>query len=190
MSTVADWLGNVRIGVVGLGYVGLPLAVELGKRFPVTGFDTNLERIAALQRGDDATLEVSPGEISAADRLVFSSSTEDLAACNVYIVTVPTPIDTHNRPDLGPLLKASETVGAVLAEGDTVIYESTVYPGCTEEECVPVLEARSGLRFHDQFAVGYPRPALPASGLLSTKSATRRGLCAGSPRKHRATGRR
>ena len=155
MSDVTDWLSRVRIGVIGLGYVGLPLAVELGKRFPVVGFDTNPARIEALRGGHDVTLEIEPEELIAARQLSFSSEAADLAPCNVYIVTVPTPIDPHNRPDLIPLLRASETVGSVLTKGDTVIYESTVYPGCTEGDCVPVLEAKSGLRLGEDFAVGY-----------------------------------
>ena len=155
MSDATDWLSRVRIGVIGLGYVGLPLAVELGKRFPVIGFDTNRVRIASLQNGNDVTLEIEPDELVAARHLTFSTQTADLEPCNVYIVTVPTPIDAHKRPDLGPLLRASETVGSVLAPGDTVIYESTVYPGCTEEDCVPVLEERSGLKLEEHFSVGY-----------------------------------
>ncbi len=155
MSDTGDWLNRVRIGIIGLGYVGLPLAVELGKRFPVIGFDTNAVRIAALRRGEDATLEIEPDELVAARQLTFSDDRTDLQSCNVYIVTVPTPIDAHKRPDLGPLLSASKTVGMVLERGDTVIYESTVYPGCTEQDCVPVLERASGLRFGADFAVGY-----------------------------------
>ena len=155
MSDTGDWLNRVRIGIIGLGYVGLPLAVELGKRFPVIGFDTNAVRIAALRRGEDATLEIEPEELVAARQLTFSDDRTDLQSCNVYIVTVPTPIDAHKRPDLGPLLSASKTVGMVLERGDTVIYESTVYPGCTEQDCVPVLERASGLRFDADFAVGY-----------------------------------
>ena len=155
MNDETDWLSSVRIGVIGLGYVGLPLAVELGKRFPVIGFDTNPVRIAALRNRRDVTLEIEPDEFVAAEHLTFSDESADLAACNVYIVTVPTPIDAHKRPDLGALLGASATVGSVLAPGDTVIYESTVYPGCTEQDCVPVLERQSGLRFGQDFTVGY-----------------------------------
>ena len=155
MSEVTDWLSRVRVGVVGLGYVGLPLAVELSRRFPVTGFDTSRTRIAALRSGDDETQEIARSELVAADQLTFTTEPEDLRRCNVYVVTVPTPIDAHKRPDLGPLLSASKTVGAVLAQGDIVIYESTVYPGCTEEDCVPVLEKRSGLKLGEHFAVGY-----------------------------------
>jgi UDP-N-acetyl-D-galactosamine dehydrogenase len=152
---MTDWPGSARIAVIGLGYVGLPLAVEFGKQFPVTGFDIKPARIAELREGRDATLEVDPEELATASRLAFTSEVEDLRGCNTYIVTVPTPIDTHKRPDLGPLLAASRTVGEVLGPGDLVIYESTVYPGATEEDCVPVLEAASGLVFNRDFACGY-----------------------------------
>jgi len=155
MDTVSNWLGKVRIGVIGLGYVGLPLAVEFGKAFPVTGFDIKPSRIAALRDGLDETLETTPEELAEAVHLAFSSDAADLARCNVFIVTVPTPLDRHKCPDLGPLLAASRTVGSVLKPGDTVIYESTVYPGCTEEDCVPVLEQVSGLTFNRDFTVGY-----------------------------------
>jgi UDP-N-acetyl-D-galactosamine dehydrogenase len=151
----ADWLGTVRIGVIGLGYVGLPLAVELGRKFPVTGFDTKAARIAELRAGKDSTLEVEAGELAAAQFLRFTGDAADLADCNVFIVTVPTPIDSAKQPDLGPLLGASKTVGGVLKPGDIVIYESTVYPGCTEEDCVPVLEEQSGLVFNRDFFCGY-----------------------------------
>lgn len=144
-----------RIAVIGLGYVGLPLAVEFGKKRAVTGFDINTTRIDQLRSGHDGTLEASPDELSAAKHLTFTDSPSDLAACTVYIITVPTPIDAHKRPDLTPLIKASETVGAVLKKGDTVIYESTVYPGATEEDCVPVLERVSGLTFNTDFFAGY-----------------------------------
>ncbi len=155
MSDTANWLDNVRIGVIGLGYVGLPLAAELGKTFPVVGFDINEKRIAALTDGRDETLETTSQELAEAVNLSFSGDAADLAHCNVFIVTVPTPLDRHKRPDLGPLLAASRTVGSVLKPGDTVIYESTVYPGCTEEDCVPVLEAMSGLAFNRDFTAGY-----------------------------------
>lgn len=138
---------TVRLAIVGLGYVGLPLAVEFGKKQPVVGFDINPKRIAELQRGHDATLEVDSDELQQASQLRFTSNIDDLAQCNVYIVTVPTPIDAHKRPDLTPLIKASETIGKVLKEDDIVIYESTVYPGCTEEDCAPVLEKHSGLKY-------------------------------------------
>lgn len=148
-------LAALRVGVIGLGYVGLPLAVEFSKYRPVVGFDISESRVAALRAGEDSTLEVSAEELAAAERLGFSSSLDDLATCNCYIVTVPTPIDLHKRPDLTPLLKASETVGRVLKRGDIVIYESTVYPGATEEECVPLLERVSGLRYNVDFFAGY-----------------------------------
>lgn len=148
-------LENARIAVIGLGYVGLPLAVEFGKTRPVTGFDINVARIAALEAGHDATLEVEDGELKEAAHLRFSKDLADLASCNTFIVTVPTPIDAHKLPDLTPLLKASETIGKVLKRGDVVIYESTVYPGATEEDCVPVLERVSGLRFNEDFFAGY-----------------------------------
>jgi UDP-N-acetyl-D-galactosamine dehydrogenase len=143
------------IAVIGLGYVGLPLAVEFGKARPVIGFDINASRIDALRLGHDATLEVSNDELATADQLAFTSDPADLAAASIYIVTVPTPIDAHKRPDLTPLLKASEMLGCVLKHGDIVIYESTVYPGATEEDCVPVLERASGLTFNVDFFAGY-----------------------------------
>lgn len=155
MTALDNWLGNVKIGVVGLGYVGLPLAVEFGKKLPVVGFDINAARIEALRRGEDETRETSPEELSEAAMLSLSSDHESLRDCNVYIVTVPTPIDRHKRPDLRPLLSASKTVGAALKPGDLVIYESTVFPGCTEEDCVPILESESGLRLNVDFTVGY-----------------------------------
>ena len=145
----------MKIGIIGLGYVGLPLAVEFGKKRPVIGFDINQQRIGELKAGNDSTREVSREELVAAKHLRYTIGIEDLGDCNCYIVTVPTPIDEHNRPDLKPLLKASETVGKVLKKGDIVIYESTVYPGCTEEDCVPVLEKQSGLIFNEEFFCGY-----------------------------------
>ena len=144
-----------RIGVVGLGYVGLPLAVEFGKYFPTVGFDINERRIAELQAGKDSTLEVSKEELKGAAQLEYSASLAALKRCTFYIVTVPTPIDQYKRPDLTPLVKASETLGKVLKRGDIVVYESTVYPGCTEEVCVPVLEKFSGLKFNQDFFCGY-----------------------------------
>jgi UDP-N-acetyl-D-galactosamine dehydrogenase len=148
-------LDGVRLGIVGLGYVGLPLAVEFGKRYATLGFDIRTGRIDELRAGHDATLEVDAEELAASTRLRFSASLDDLAACDVYIVTVPTPIDEARRPDLTPLLRASETLAKVLKRGDVVVYESTVYPGCTEEICVPVLERGSGLVFNRDFFVGY-----------------------------------
>lgn len=143
------------LGIVGLGYVGLPLAVEFGKRYKTIGFDVKEERIAELIAGKDSTLEIDSGELSSATQLSFTRNPNDLAECNTYIVTVPTPVDKHKRPDLTPLIRASETIGAVLKVGDIVIYESTVYPGATEEECVPVLERNSHLVFNRDFFVGY-----------------------------------
>lgn len=145
----------VKIGIIGLGYVGLPLAVEFGKIYPTIGFDINPNRIDELKQGLDRTLEVSTDQLKAAKHLSFSTKLEDLQQANFYIVTVPTPIDKNNRPDLTPLIKASETVGKVLNRGDIVVYESTVYPGCTEEDCVPVLEKHSGLTFNRDFFCGY-----------------------------------
>src|SRR3990167_3916749 len=146
---------QARLAVIGLGYVGLPLAVEFGKTRPVVGFDINQARISELQSGKDSTLEVTPEELVTANQLSFSNRVEDIANCGVFIVTVPTPIDKANRPDLTPLIKASETVGKVIRAGAIVIYESTVYPGCTEEVCVPVLEKYSGLKFNQDFFCGY-----------------------------------
>jgi UDP-N-acetyl-D-galactosamine dehydrogenase len=148
-------LESSKLAVIGLGYVGLPLAVEFGKHRPVVGFDINTKRIEALQAGHDSTLEVSGDELAEAGDLRFSSDLSDLGDCNIYIVTVPTPIDSNKRPDLTPLIKASQAIGKVLKPGDIVIYESTVYPGATEEDCVPVLEAASGLRFNEDFFAGY-----------------------------------
>ncbi|MGA0587070.1 nucleotide sugar dehydrogenase [Dyella sp. KRB-257] len=144
-----------RLGIVGLGYVGLPLAVEFGRLLPTVGFDTSAERIAALRQGIDHTRETSPAELRAAVQLQLSDDACALADCNVFIVTVPTPVDEANRPDLSPLEQASATIGGVLKPGDIVIYESTVYPGTTEEVCVPVLERVSGLRFNEDFFCGY-----------------------------------
>jgi len=148
-------LENKKIGIIGLGYVGLPLAVEFGKTRPVLGFDINEARIAELRSGKDGTLEVTPEELATAEKLVYSSRIEDLGDCGIFIVTVPTPIDEVNRPDLTPLVKASETVGKAMKAGAVVIYESTVFPGCTEEICVPVLEKHSGLKFNQDFFCGY-----------------------------------
>ena len=146
---------NLRIGIVGLGYVGLPLAVEFGKKYPTVGFDIKAARIAELGKGEDSTLECSGEEISAATQLSFASDAAALKDCNFYIVTVPTPIGDGNRPLLTPLRAASTTLGAVIAKGDVVVYESTVYPGATEEFCVPILEVESGLKMNQDFFVGY-----------------------------------
>lgn len=146
---------NPSIAIIGLGYVGFPLAVEFGKLYPTLGFDIDITRISELNRGYDRTQEVSDAQLKASSQLKFSSELIDLSACNTFIVTVPTPIDHFKKPDLGPLLKASEMIGHVLKKGDVVIYESTVYPGCTEEDCVPVLEKQSGLKFNEDFFCGY-----------------------------------
>jgi UDP-N-acetyl-D-galactosamine dehydrogenase len=144
-----------KIAIIGLGYVGLPLAVEFGKHRSVLGFDISQQRIAELQSGRDHTLECSPAQLKEAVQLCYSSRLEDLSSCEIFIITVPTPVDRANRPDMTPLVKASQTVGQVLKKGDIVIYESTVYPGATEEVCVPVLEKISGLKFNRDFFCGY-----------------------------------
>ncbi|WP_374612186.1 Vi polysaccharide biosynthesis UDP-N-acetylglucosamine C-6 dehydrogenase TviB [Sphingorhabdus sp.] len=148
-------IDSAQIAIIGLGYVGLPLAVEFGKQRSVIGFDTNSARIMELQNGHDSTLEVSNFELAAASNLILTSNPEDLKTADVYIITVPTPIDRFKRPDLSSLIKASETVGKVLKRGDVVVYESTVYPGCTEEDCAPILEQFSGLTLNEDFACGY-----------------------------------
>nr|WP_309502620.1 Vi polysaccharide biosynthesis UDP-N-acetylglucosamine C-6 dehydrogenase TviB [uncultured Roseovarius sp.] len=155
MTSEKAFPDNMKIAVIGLGYVGLPLAVEFGKKFKTVGFDINPARVADIQKGRDNTREVSEGELRDAAHLTTSAKVEDLKDCTVFIVTVPTPIDRSKRPDLSPLKGASETVGSVLKSGDTVIYESTVYPGATEEFCVPILERVSGLTLNDDFTVGY-----------------------------------
>lgn len=155
MKIIAPSVSSLSLAVIGLGYVGLPLAVEFGKKRAVVGFDINAKRITELQAGHDHTLETEPEELQAASHLRFTTDLEDLRACNCFIVTVPTPIDEHKRPDLIPLIRASEAVGKVLKPGDIVIYESTVYPGATEEDCVPVLEKFSGLKFNVDFFAGY-----------------------------------
>ncbi len=144
-----------KIGVIGLGYVGLPLAVEFGTVFNVIGFDINKERIEELRKGYDCTLEVESEELRRASKLIFSTEIQDLEGVTYFVVTVPTPVDEFKKPDLSPLISASKTVGSVLKRGDIVIYESTVYPGCTEEVCVPVLEKVSGLKFNLEFFCGY-----------------------------------
>jgi UDP-N-acetyl-D-galactosamine dehydrogenase len=148
-------LADLRIAIIGLGYVGLPLAVEFGKKVPVVGFDIYQKRISELKNGQDHTLEVSPEELKQAAQLSYTASLEDLKDCNFFIVTVPTPIDDYKQPDLTPLVKASTSIGKVLKKGDIVVYESTVYPGATEEVCIPVLEEISGLTFNKDFFAGY-----------------------------------
>ena len=146
---------NAVIGVIGLGYVGLPLAVEFGRHFRTVGFDINLDRVDKLKRGIDHTLECSPEELAEANKLRFSTDQNDLGACDIYIITVPTPIDRDKVPDLRPLIGASMAVGKVLRPGNLVVYESTVYPGCTEDDCVPILEQESGLTYNTDFFCGY-----------------------------------
>jgi len=153
MKTITD--SNSKIAIIGLGYVGLPLAVEFGKRQPVVGYDINQQRIDELTKNVDKTLEVTYEDLELSSNLSFSSQSSDIAGCGIYIITVPTPIDSANRPELTPLRKASELVASVLVKGNIVIYESTVYPGCTEEFCVPVLESVSGLTFNEDFYCGY-----------------------------------
>jgi len=155
MSTTTFDIESARIAVIGLGYVGLPLAVEFGKQFDTLGFDIDPARVAELGKGHDRTGETDPMELAAATRLRMTTDAAALRECNVYIVTVPTPVDEANRPDLAPLEKASETIGRSLRRGDVVVYESTVYPGTTEEVCVPVLERTSGLEFNVDFSCGY-----------------------------------
>jgi UDP-N-acetyl-D-galactosamine dehydrogenase len=148
-------VSDTRIGIIGLGYVGLPLAVEFGKHLPTVGFDIKKDRIAELESGTDSTLETTSEELRSAKHLTYATDHKALAKCNTFIVTVPTPVGKNNRPVLTPLKGASETVGSVLKKGDVVVYESTVYPGCTEEYCVPILEQQSGLKFNVDFFCGY-----------------------------------
>ncbi|ROT46371.1 nucleotide sugar dehydrogenase [Pusillimonas sp. NJUB218] len=167
-------LGDQKIAIIGLGYVGLPLAVEFGKQRAVLGFDINEARIAELRSGIDSTLEVTSADLKAAPHLVFSSQRADLESCGVFIVTVPTPIDTANRPDLTPIVKASETVGKALKPGAVVIYESTVFPGCTEEVCVPILERVSGLKFNVDFFCGYSPERINPGDKVNTLTTIRK----------------
>ena len=148
-------LKNTKIGIIGLGYVGLPLAVELGKKYPTVGFDINTPRVKELKEGKDSTLEVEPAELKLATHLTYTDAMQDIESCNFYIVTVPTPIDEFKRPDLRPLESASNTLGKVLAKNDVVVFESTVYPGATEEVCVPIMEKVSGLKYNQDFFAGY-----------------------------------
>jgi len=148
-------LKATKIGVVGLGYVGLPLAIEFGKQYPTIGLDVKEKRVAELRAGQDSTCEVEPGDLTQATQLSYTSRAEDLSGCNVYIITVPTPVDRYKRPDLSLMENASRSVGQLLGKGDVVIYESTVFPGATEEVCVPLLEQQSGLKFNRDFFAGY-----------------------------------
>jgi len=148
-------LENVKLGIIGLGYVGLPLAVEFGKKYPTLGFDINTKRVDELKQGHDFTLEVSTEELADSEYISYSTKVDDLKTCNVYIVTVPTPIDQHKQPDLTPLVRASAMLAKVLNKDDVVIYESTVYPGATEEVCLPEIERNSALVFNQDFFAGY-----------------------------------
>ena len=148
-------LKNVKLGIIGLGYVGLPLAVEFGKKYPTLGFDINVKRVDELKQGHDFTLEVSSEELADSKFISYSANVDDLKACNMYIVTVPTPIDQHKQPDLTPLVKASAMLAKVISKGDIVIYESTVYPGATEEVCLPEIERHSKLLYNQDFFAGY-----------------------------------
>lgn len=173
--------GDQKIAIIGLGYVGLPLAVEFGKQRAVLGFDINEARIAELRSGIDSTLEVTADDLKVASHLVFSSQRADLDACGVFIVTVPTPIDTANRPDLTPIVKASETVGKALKPGAVVIYESTVFPGCTEEVCVPILERVSGLKFNVDFFCGYSPERINPGDKVNTLTTIRKITSGSTP---------
>jgi len=171
----------MKIAIIGLGYVGLPLAVEFGKLYEVVGFDINITRIAELSAFEDKTKESSAEEIKSAKGLRFSSNKEDISDCNIYIVTVPTPINEFKSPDLLPLLKASEMIGSVLKKGDIVIYESTVYPGCTEEDCVPVLEKNSGLHFNTDFFCGYSPERINPGDKINTLTKIRKITSGSNP---------
>ena len=153
LSKIQD--GSIKVAVIGLGYVGLPLAVEFGKKFDTVGFDLKVSRLESLRKGKDVTLETSSEDLAAAKKLVYTDDPGDLKDRDILIVTVPTPVDQYNRPDLAPLHSASTTVGRAMKRGAVVIYESTVYPGCTEEECVPILERESGMEFNADFFCGY-----------------------------------
>ena len=174
-------LNDKKVAIIGLGYVGLPLAVEFGKSRPVVGFDINLSRIAELRSGKDSTLEVTPEDLVAAKQLSYSNQPEAIADCGVFIVTVPTPIDKANRPDLTPLVKASETVGKVMKAGSIVIYESTVFPGCTEEVCVPVLEKHSGFKFNQDFFCGYSPERINPGDKVNTLTKIRKITSGSTP---------
>ena len=174
-------LQEKTIAIIGLGYVGLPLAVEFGQNRPVIGFDINSQRIAELQSGKDRTLECSSEQLKAASKLHYTSKLDDLKSCQFFIVTVPTPVDQANRPDMIPLIKASETVGKVLKTGDIVIYESTVYPGATEEVCVPALEKSSGLKFNQDFYCGYSPERINPGDKFNTLTSIRKITSGSTP---------
>ena len=172
---------GLKIAIIGLGYVGLPLAVEFGKKRAVIGFDINSSRVEELRAGRDSTLEVTSQDLQAAEQLSFGSDAGQLADCGIFIVTVPTPIDKANRPDLSPLVRASETVGSAMRPGAIVIYESTVYPGCTEEICVPVLERQSGLKFNVGFFCGYSPERINPGDKVNTLTTIRKITSGSTP---------
>ena len=174
-------ISNPKIAIIGLGYVGLPLAVEFGKKYITIGFDINTERILELESGNDKTLEVSREDLLSSELLSFTNKPDILSQFNVFIVTVPTPIDKNKRPDLTPLFKASETIGKVLKKGDVVIYESTVYPGATEEDCVPVLEIFSDLKFNEDFYCGYSPERINPGDKLHTVSTIKKVTAGSTP---------
>lgn len=172
---------HIHISIIGLGYVGLPLALEFGKKYPVVGFDINTKRISELRTGYDRTREVTQEDLQAARYLNFSSDLAHIQGCNVFVVTVPTPIDDYKKPDLRPLLKASQMIAGVLKRGDVVIYESTVYPGCTEEDCVPVLEQYSGLKFNEDFFCGYSPERINPGDKVRTLTKIRKVTAGSTP---------
>jgi UDP-N-acetyl-D-galactosamine dehydrogenase len=172
---------NKKIAIIGLGYVGLPLAVAFGSKYSTLGFDINATRVGELSKGIDRTLESDKDKIASATLLSFSSTVEDLKSCNIFIVTVPTPINQFKAPDLEPLLKASEMIGKVLKKGAVVIYESTVYPGCTEEDCVPVLEKYSGLKFNSDFYCGYSPERINPGDKINTLTTIKKVTSGSTP---------
>lgn len=174
-------MNSSRLAVIGLGYVGLPLAVEFGKKRPVLGFDVKAARIEELRRGSDSTLEVGSDDLRAASQLSFSDDPQELKSCQIFVVTVPTPVDQANRPDMSPLVKASETIGRALKHGDIVIYESTVYPGATEEVCVPVLERISGLKYNVDFFCGYSPERINPGDKVNTLTTIRKITSGSTP---------
>lgn len=171
-----------RIALVGLGYVGLPLAVEFGKSYPTIGFDINATRICELRAGIDHTLEITEEQLISAKYLDFTTQIEDLSNCNIFIVTVPTPINSVNRPDLQPLIKATEMIGEIISPGAIVIFESTVYPGCTEEVCVPILERKSGLKFNSDFFCGYSPERINPGDKVNTLTKIKKITSGSTPR--------
>jgi UDP-N-acetyl-D-glucosamine/UDP-N-acetyl-D-galactosamine dehydrogenase len=178
---IAQVASDRKLAIIGLGYVGLPLAVEFGKKRRVIGFDVNPKRVTELQSGHDHTLEVAHNELRRAEQLRYACDAASLAECDIFIVTVPTPIDKANRPDLAPLVKASETVGKALKKGDIVVYESTVYPGCTEEVCVPVLEKMSGLKYNLDFFCGYSPERINPGDKVNTLTKIRKITSGSTP---------